>query len=87
MSVETEVEITPKDLQAFEELWIEWSKEGNNLDLMEAGGLPEVRSLAGRALAWAAEVDQPKAGKQGKGRAQPRAPDGSEDSDGVPRDC
>lgn len=49
-------EITPEALQEFEKLWIQWSLDGSNLDLMEAGGLPEMCGLARRVLPWAERV-------------------------------
>jgi len=38
-----------------DDIWREWSLEGNNLDLMELGGTPDVVGLAQRIIRWSSD--------------------------------
>lgn len=48
--------LSPEALDAFEDIWREWAYEGDNRELMEAGGLPELRPLAERVILWACRL-------------------------------
>lgn len=50
------VQLTPRDLEEFEALFLEWRDKYPNFEELELGGLGDQLSLAQRALRWAAGV-------------------------------
>ena len=49
---ENEVEVTPRMMEEFEDLFDRWRREGQNWETLEFGGTGNLERLAQLALVW-----------------------------------